>query len=674
MTADVNSWESRTRAHPVGRVAIELAWGASLLATLGEVAGWAAKGLRFLGQFGRHPWLALALLVAVGLPLWCRGARALLRSSALPCKRRGLAVSALLLHVAVVALLASQVLRYDIVHAEEGPATRLVVAVAEFGAGPDLKRDAAGREVSAYLRPAIAGEVAVRSVGLVADQATAQRVAQASGAQVLLWGWVTGDARATLAPTLLFVDLTPGLALDLCDTPPWYDTEISGEGRLELGQLAGERAAALVQYTLGLMYLHDDDYAAAAHEFRAAIAGVQADDAASARTLATLQVALGRTLVAQDEVDAAREAYQAASETDPDYVVSYLGLGNVAYADGQYAEALRQFEQAIALAPQRAASWYMRGNARYQLGEYALAAEDYLQAIQRAADDDPRRPLFHHALGNALCLSGRAPEGLEQLATAAALARAGSDLALAAQHATERCATTATPLPTSAPTASALPTAAATPSPSQTATRSSTVAGATSPTSPSPSATPSRAPSAATAVTRTSTDTPPPTPTPPSCTLRLTCDLSALQRDGRTDWNEVVVECVDADEKVLARVGLTGVETALVWPTGCTALRLWIGPGLGGAQWWERWRCTSQPAAPLVELCIEPVTLAQPSATRSPTAFVPPPSPSSSPVADPTQAPTSTATPAPTATPTAVPSATATELPTPTPTPWSTSG
>ena len=84
------------------------------------------------------------------------------------------------------------------------------------------------------------------AVGLVADQATAQRVAQASGAQVLLWGWVTGDARATLAPTLLFVDLTPGLALDLCDTPPWYDTEISGEGRLELGQLAGERAAALV--------------------------------------------------------------------------------------------------------------------------------------------------------------------------------------------------------------------------------------------------------------------------------------------------------------------------------------------------------------------------------------------------------------------------------------------
>lgn len=483
MTADVSSWESRTRAHPAGRLALEIAWGASLLATLSEVAGWAVKGLRFLGQFGRRPWLALALLVAVGLPLWYWGVRALRRSSALPRKRRGLAAGALLLHVAVVALLASQVLRYDVVHADEGPATRLVVAVADFGAGPAYERGAAGREVSAYLarslrraidlRPAIAGQVTVRSVGLVADEAHAQRAAKASGAQVVLWGWVAEDARATLAPILSFVDPSPDLALDLRDTPPWYDTEISGEGRLELGQLAGERVAELVQYTLGLMHLHGGDYAGAAHEFRAAIASAQADalaavqgsadGAALARTLATLQVALGRTLVAQGDVDAAREAYLAASETDPDYAVSYVGLGNMAYAGAQYAEALRQFEQAINLAPQRAASWYMRGSARYQLGEYALAVEDYQQALIAAADDDPRRPLFHHVLGNALCSAGRAPAGLEQLATAAALAGAGSELALAAQHTAEGCAATATPPPTLAPTARAIPTAAVTP-------------------------------------------------------------------------------------------------------------------------------------------------------------------------------------------------------------------
>lgn len=646
----VEGWLKRIGA---GRALLEVAWGASLLATLGEAAGWLTRGLRFLGQFGHVPLLALGLLALLGVPLWYSALRALRRPAALSRTRRALSWGVLALHVAVVVVLAANVLRYDVVHAEAAaPGARLVVAVADFGVGPEFASGAAGREASAFLsrslrraidlQPLLAGEVSVVSVGLVADEQAALRAASNSGAQLLLWGWVT-EGGSAMAPSFQFVSEPGEPAIEPHESPPWYDVEISGDGAMELGQVAGERAAGLVHYVLGLMYLHGADYPRAAAEFDAALAMTSADlersdltsgeRRALARTAAILHVALGRTLAAQGQSEGGREHYLAALDVDADYAIGYTGLGNLAYAERRFEEALIHYGRAVDLAPRRAAGWYARGNAHFFLQQYEAAAADYERATLLAADD-PRLPLYHLVLGAALCRAGHSEQGSRALERAAALAAAGGPVALAAVQLADDCLTAPILTPTVMPTIAHAATPTLAPSPTALATATTTKTPSSTPT-PSPNesattaamplATPLAAPSAPTATAVAPEASATPTADVLRVAIRVEGALDALQAAGQVKWTQVAVECVDAQGLLLDRLTLTGAQGEYALPRATALVRLWIGEGLGGAAWWQRWRCDPQRAAPEIVLRMVAVATPEPTETLFPTAFVQPP-------------------------------------------------
>jgi hypothetical protein len=109
--------------------------------------------------------------------------------------------------------------------------------------------------------------------------------------------------------------------------------------------------------------------------------------------------------------------------------------------------------------------------------------------------------------------------------------------------------------------------------------------------------------------------------------IRVEGELVALQAAGQADWTQVAVECLDAHGLLLGRVMLGGAEAGYALPGGTTLVRLWIGEGLGGEAWWQRWRCDPQPAAQAIVLRIVAVATPEPIETLFPTAFVPPPQP-----------------------------------------------
>lgn len=127
---------------------------------------------------------------------------------------------------------------------------------------------------------------------------------------------------------------------------------------------------------------------------------------------------------------------------------------------------------------------------------------------------------------------------------------------------------------------------------------------ATPTSSPTASPTPTLSPTATPTLPPTATSTPLPTSTPtpePEGILRrivITGELSALEVDGQILWSVVSVQCWGADGQELGRVSLTEIDAEYWLPAGTARVQLWIGPELGGADWWSKWDTLPTDAAP----------------------------------------------------------------------------
>jgi len=117
--------------------------------------------------------------------------------------------------------------------------------------------------------------------------------------------------------------------------------------------------------------------------------------------------------------------------------------------------------------------------------------------------------------------------------------------------------------------------------------------------------------------TRTAT-APPPPPLEGAASRRITIagDMQSLQRDGLFLWEAVAIDCRDAEGRTLARLPVTRLEGQYALPAGAAQLTLWIGPELGGADWWKRWDCQLVDAAqPEIALVVRPVPSHKPEPT-----------------------------------------------------------
>ncbi len=99
-------------------------------------------------------------------------------------------------------------------------------------------------------------------------------------------------------------------------------------------------------------------------------------------------------LEAVGRIDAARRAYAAAVERWPDNLVALAGLGNTAYAQGEFIAAETAYRAALERNPQRADVW---NNLAYALAEQGRLASA-MDAIRRALELEPANPNFADSL------------------------------------------------------------------------------------------------------------------------------------------------------------------------------------------------------------------------------------------------------------------------------------
>lgn len=113
-----------------------------------------------------------------------------------------------------------------------------------------------------------------------------------------------------------------------------------------------------------------------------------------------------------------------------------------------------------------------------------------------------------------------------------------------------------------------------------------------------PTPTPTHPPTATLTATAAPTSTPVPSKTPPptptsstggeTVSVILKGNCSALQIDGEFIWSAVNLECTLSDGSKI-RIPFAGDGHYAIPPN--SIVQLWIGPGLGGSNWWSQWDC-----------------------------------------------------------------------------------
>ncbi len=107
---------------------------------------------------------------------------------------------------------------------------------------------------------------------------------------------------------------------------------------------------------------------------------------------AFLEAAIGMEQVGR--LDSAHRAYLRAASRWPDNLVAFSGIGNSAYAMGDFGAAEAAYRRALRIDPQKAEVWNNLAYALAQLGRHEAA----LGAIRRALELEPENRNFRHSL------------------------------------------------------------------------------------------------------------------------------------------------------------------------------------------------------------------------------------------------------------------------------------
>ena len=116
-----------------------------------------------------------------------------------------------------------------------------------------------------------------------------------------------------------------------------------------------------------------------------------------------------------NDFDAAKLAFQAALEVDPDHVAANIRLGLLLHKEGRFAEARSRFERVLASRPDHAPAHYCLGLAWQNEGNPANAAQAFLRAAQEgASEESDRTPWYIYKLARALLASGQRDRALRR--------------------------------------------------------------------------------------------------------------------------------------------------------------------------------------------------------------------------------------------------------------------
>jgi tetratricopeptide (TPR) repeat protein len=94
-----------------------------------------------------------------------------------------------------------------------------------------------------------------------------------------------------------------------------------------------------------------------------------------------------------DRIETANRAYMTAVSRWPENLLAHTGLGNTAYAMGEYVAAEKAYRSALMIDPQKAEVWNNLAYALAQLGQH----ESSMGAISQALELDPENPNFNNS-------------------------------------------------------------------------------------------------------------------------------------------------------------------------------------------------------------------------------------------------------------------------------------
>lgn len=124
--------------------------------------------------------------------------------------------------------------------------------------------------------------------------------------------------------------------------------------------------------------------------------------------LGRLYQTLGRALMMENQLEAARSAFVLAIEYFPEEASAHGGLGEVTLRQGRLSEAVNALSQAVRLAPREAVLWGLLGEAYLQKGHYQQAVSAYGQAqkicpVESSFYANQGSAYFHLAQWEAAC-------------------------------------------------------------------------------------------------------------------------------------------------------------------------------------------------------------------------------------------------------------------------------
>jgi tetratricopeptide (TPR) repeat protein len=242
-------------------------------------------------------------------------------------------------------------------------------------------------------------QVAHKKIGILTEDREAEQLAYDIGADIVIYGsvFVIGD-EAILSPKFYIADQpdTGELAGQHRLALPIQFTISSLGFRDEINAELRSRAATLVSFTEGLVYLSDDDLDKALHCFREAVREAESWGPFEGQEVLYLFAAVTNRL--QGNFEKAAEYLDQALSLNPEYARAYIARGNIYYAQALQAsfdeslldQALVEYERALE-AQDHPAGAYVTEKVNTSLGN--------IYVIRAQQTNDPElfaRAIYHY--------------------------------------------------------------------------------------------------------------------------------------------------------------------------------------------------------------------------------------------------------------------------------------
>jgi len=119
--------------------------------------------------------------------------------------------------------------------------------------------------------------------------------------------------------------------------------------------------------------------------------------------LFTSLLIIGQQCYGARDLKRSEDAFQRATEVNPQSATAWAYLGDVSFKQGKIKEAERDYRNAISIDPNSASSWISLGNVLAQQNRFEAAEEAYQKAISL----DPNMASTHIGMGNVLAQQGK---------------------------------------------------------------------------------------------------------------------------------------------------------------------------------------------------------------------------------------------------------------------------